>query len=90
MQDEQLVWKQWAVFTCDVWVGNGDLAVDLMLSWEVTELQFVAFFLPEATVLRRHPRFRQHVIDSGLLDYWREWGWSDYCEPLGEDDFRCD
>lgn len=87
--DEELVSTRWAVFTCDVWVGNGDLAVDLMLSREVTELQFIAFFLPEATVLRQHPRFRQHVRDSGLLDYWREWGWSDYCEPVGEDDFRC-
>jgi TolB-like protein/Flp pilus assembly protein TadD len=89
-QNEKLMWMGWAVFTCDVWIGNGDLAIDLMLSQEVTELQFIAFFLPEATVLRQHPRFRKHVRDSGLLDYWREWGWSDYCEPVGEDDFRCD
>jgi TolB-like protein/Flp pilus assembly protein TadD len=88
--NEEFVTMQWAVFTCDVWVGNGDLAIDVMLSQEATERQFMALFLPEATVLRQHPRFRQHVRDSGLLDYWREWGWSDYCEPAGEDDFRCD
>jgi TolB-like protein len=88
--DDEFIMMQWAVFTCDIWVGNGDLAIDLMLSQEVTELQFFAFFLPEATVLRQHPRFRRHVRESGLLDYWREWGWSDYCEPVGEDDFRCD
>ena len=88
--DDEFIMMQWAVFTCDIWVGNGDLAIDLMLSQEVTELQFFAFFLPEATVLRQHPRFRRHVRESGLLDYWREWGWSDYCEPVGEDDFHCD
>jgi len=46
--------------------------------------------MQESTVLRQHPRFREMVVESGLIDYWRRWGWSDYCEPVGEDDFRCD
>ena len=29
------------------------------------------------------------VVESGLLDYWRQWGWSDFCEADG-DSFRCD
>lgn len=88
--NDELVMTQWAVINCDIWIGLGDLAIDLLLSQEVTERQFFAFFLPEATILRQHPKFRQLVRESGLLDYWREWGWSDYCEPVGEDDFRCD
>ena len=28
-------------------------------------------------------------MEEGLLDYWREWGFSDYCRPEG-DSFTCD
>jgi len=80
-----------ALVTCDMWIGDGDLAVDVLLSSdEVTELQFFLFFWPDAANARQHPRFRALVKDSGLLDYWRQWGWADACEPMGEDDFRCD
>ena len=81
---------QWAVISCDAWIGNGDLAIDTLLSTDITELQWFAFFMSEWTVLRQHPRFHALVIEQDLLDYWKQWGWSDYCEPVGEDDFRCD
>jgi hypothetical protein len=29
------------------------------------------------------------VLESGLLDYWKKWGWADLCAPDG-DSFRCD
>jgi hypothetical protein len=79
-----------ALITCDMWVGDGDLAVDVLLSVDVTELNFIMFFWPDAANARQHPRFRALVKESGLLDYWRQWGWADMCEPAGEDDFRCD
>ena len=53
-----------------------------------TEGRFFALFRSDAGVLRQHPRFRKLVVESGLLDYWRKWGWSDYCEP-DEESFRC-
>jgi TolB-like protein len=81
------VWS--ALLTCDMWIGDGDIAIDVMLSQDITELQFIMFFWPDATRMRQHPRFRALVRESGLLDYWREWGWADMCEPVGEDDFRC-
>ena len=54
-----------------------------------TELDFTLFFLPDAGVLRQTEHFRNLVVDSGLLDYWREWGFADYCRPDGES-FACD
>jgi TolB-like protein/tetratricopeptide (TPR) repeat protein len=79
-----------ALITCDMWVGDGDLAADVLLSVEdVTELQFFMFFWPDAGNARQHPRFKAHVKESGLMAYWREWGWADMCEPVGEDDFTC-
>ena len=95
-RDEELdAWESpipwgWAVISCDAWIGSGDLAIDTLLSVDVTELQWFAFFMSEWTVLRQHPRFHTLVLEQGLFDYWKQWGWSDYCEPVGEDDFRCD
>ena len=80
----------WTVISCDAWIGNGDLAIDTLLSVDITELQWFAFFMSEWTVLRQHPRFHELVLQQGLIDYWKQWGWSDYCEPAGDDDFRCD
>jgi hypothetical protein len=54
-----------------------------------TEVVFINMFNPDGRVLRQDPRFRKLVVESGLLDYWRKWGWSDYCEPDGGS-FRCD
>ena len=40
--------------------------------------------------VRRLPEFKQFVADVKLVDYWREYGWSDYCRPIGTEDFVCD
>jgi TolB-like protein/Flp pilus assembly protein TadD len=83
----------WPVISCDAWIGDGDLAVRILQGSgleAITEAQWFAFFMSEWKVLRQHPRFREAVVDRGLLDYWRQWGWADYCEPVGDDDFRCD
>ncbi|MCJ7557236.1 MAG: hypothetical protein MUP90_10035 [Gammaproteobacteria bacterium] len=39
--------------------------------------------------LRRDPRFKDLVLKAGLVDYWRNNTWSDYCHPRGED-FYCE
>lgn len=39
---------------------------------------------------RSHPEFKRLVRDVGLVDYWRKSGkWSDFCKPVGTDDFEC-
>lgn len=38
---------------------------------------------------RKLPEFRQLVRELGLLDYWREYGWGDFCKPVGDNDFEC-
>jgi len=63
--------------------------VDSSFPADVTELNFIMFFRPDAAPLRRHPRFRALVKEIGLLDYRRQWSWADACEPLGDDDFQC-
>ncbi len=82
---------------CGTWLGEPDIVFDALFSKGAppfedgapTEVVFINMFFPDAQVLRQDPRFRELVVQSGLLDYWRQWGWSDYCEPDG-DSFRCD
>ena len=50
---------------------------------------FTNLFIPDGTALRQDLRFRELVEKSGLLDYWRKWGWADLCRPDG-DSFACD
>jgi len=75
---------------CGSWIGEADLVFDLLLDGNfTTEQLFIGLFFPKATALRQHPRFYKLVEETGLLEYWQKWGWSDYCEPDG-DSFRCD
>jgi hypothetical protein len=54
-----------------------------------TEADFFMFFIDDMPALRQTEYFRNLVVESGLLDYWQEWGFSDYCRPEG-DSFACD
>jgi tetratricopeptide (TPR) repeat protein len=33
---------------------------------------------------------KDHLYRIGLVDFWRDVGWPDFCRPLGDDDFECD
>lgn len=87
----QEIWWIWQAMRCATWLGEPRIVFDAMDAEEniPTEAKYFVFFHPDAGNLRQHPRFRKQVEESGLLDYWRKWGWSDYCEPDG-DSFRCD
>jgi TolB-like protein len=85
------------IISCATWLGEPDIVFDLFSVVGVrpfpggtpTEVIFINMFASDAGVLRQDPRFRELVVESGLLEYWRRWGWSDYCEPNG-DSFSCD
>lgn len=47
------------------------------------------FWTPLLEDARRQPEFKELVTRLGLVDYWREYGWSEYCHPLEGDDFEC-
>ena len=38
---------------------------------------------------RRLPAFKEVVRKHGLVDYWRRYGWPDFCRPLSDADFVC-
>jgi TolB-like protein len=90
LNEKQEFFWGWQMIRCGTWIGEADLVLDYVLDGDhPTENKFLVLFNPDAGVLRRHPRFYSLVEETGLLDYWRKWGWSDYCEADG-DSFRCD
>ncbi|MEE8233179.1 MAG: hypothetical protein V3R41_00675, partial [Gammaproteobacteria bacterium] len=60
--------------------------VNLRLSSDAAdpELAWWVFWRPEMAAFRQDPRFAKLVIELGLLDYWREHGWPDACQPAGD------
>jgi hypothetical protein len=52
--------------------------------------QIYAIWRPVYRDMRKLPRFKEFVRRIGLVDYWREYGWADFCRPMGENDFECD
>lgn len=91
---ELLEWRgyyvTWHAMRCAIFLERADLAIDIAAEFaESTEQRFGYFFQPDAGILRQTERFRQLVVEEGLLDYWHEWGFADYCRPDG-DSFACD
>jgi hypothetical protein len=83
------------IVACSIWLEEPDFVFEYYLDENPaggpipTEIVFINMFNPDGGFLRQDPRFRELVVESGLLEYWRKWGWSDYCEADG-DSFRCD
>jgi hypothetical protein len=44
---------------------------------------------PSYAPARKTERFRSLMRDGGMVYYWRQRGWPDYCRPIGQNDFVC-
>jgi TolB-like protein len=47
-------------------------------------------WMPGATEIRGDPRFFDHYESSGLVGYWREFGWPSQCDQLDPARAECD
>ena len=54
-----------------------------------TSIRNFALWYPVMSEVRQLPGFKDLVSEVRLVDYWREYGWADYCRPLSDDDFEC-
>ncbi|MEO6081159.1 MAG: TIR domain-containing protein [Steroidobacteraceae bacterium] len=48
-----------------------------------------AIWDPGLSEVRKLPGFKQLMREIGLVDYWRKYGWTDYCKPTTGEDFEC-
>lgn len=48
-----------------------------------------ALWQPLMHEVRTLPAFKNVVRELGLVDYWRAYGWPDFCHPIDGEDFAC-
>jgi adenylate cyclase len=47
------------------------------------------FWRPLFAGFRKQPQFKTLVTENGLVAYWRKYGWPQFCQPVGANDFQC-
>jgi hypothetical protein len=75
-------------------LGDADLALAVLRStWNERRDSYHKYedlWTSPYSALRTLPGFKAHLIEVGLVDYWRQTGeWGDVCKPVGADDFEC-
>lgn len=66
-----------------------ELSLELMSKEATNGEAMPALWQPLMRDVRRLSGFKELVRASGLLDYWRAYGWSEFCRPRGDQDFAC-
>ena len=65
--------------------GDDELALDAMSRSQ----DLWAFWTPLTARARSTDEFKTIVRDAGLVEYWQEFGWNNFCAPMDRDDFEC-
>jgi TolB-like protein/DNA-binding winged helix-turn-helix (wHTH) protein len=81
---ERAVLVEWAAY-----FHEPELALELLTAVAPNLSHPSMLWQPLLQDVRRLPAFKELVRDLGFVDYWRQYGWSDFCHPLGGDDFVC-
>ena len=71
--------------------GDPEFAMDLIEKAGIKRTDRLEnLWYPVYHEVRKSPRFKEFVREIGLVDCWKEYGWPDLCNPVGDDDFVCD
>ncbi len=94
-REQALEWLRVAYYrcpACDFWIinwaaylGDDELALESMRR----SRDLWAFWTPLLEDIRRQDAFKEIIIEAGLVDYWDEFGWSEYCRPTTNSEFEC-
>ena len=80
----RIVLSLWAAY-----FHEPELSLELISKEATNGEAMPALWQPLMRDVRKLPAFKDLVRRSGLVDYWRAYGWSDFCRPIGEEDFAC-
>jgi hypothetical protein len=70
-------------------VNAPESALELMVKEPRNGEAIRALWMPVMRDVRKLPAFKNLMPESGLVDYWRAYGWSDFCRPVDDEDFAC-
>jgi hypothetical protein len=83
-QAEKGVLAHWAAY-----YNEQDLSLELLADVAPDMGHPGALWQPLFRQVRKLPGFEVLVRDLGFIDYWRTYGWSDFCHPMSGGDFAC-
>ncbi len=73
------------------YLGYPELAFEIFSrELQYTPIRLGTVWYPVMSDVRRLPAFKQFVTEIKLVEFWRTYGWPDFCRPLGYEDFVCD
>ncbi len=79
-----------ASFFGAILLQNGNKMSDYFDATTVNKVfNFRRIYYENARPLFKQAEFKQYVIEIGLLDYWNEYQFPEYCVPLNDIDFEC-
>jgi TolB-like protein len=73
-----------------LYIGAPERALDFYEQGAADVLDRAYLWHPSYAPLRKMERFKAIVRQQGLVEYWRERGWPEFCRPVGPDDFACE
>jgi TolB-like protein/DNA-binding SARP family transcriptional activator len=73
-----------------LYVGAPDRALEFYEEAVRDFQDFLPLWHPSYAPMRKLERFKPIVRAAGLVDYWRERGWPEFCRPTTGDDFECE
>jgi TolB-like protein/DNA-binding winged helix-turn-helix (wHTH) protein/tetratricopeptide (TPR) repeat protein len=77
--------RSFRVVTWAAYLGEDAMALESLRQWPDPWL----YWNPLLKRVRQTEEFRQLMIYEGLVEYWREFGWGNFCQPTEGDDFEC-
>jgi TolB-like protein/DNA-binding winged helix-turn-helix (wHTH) protein/Tfp pilus assembly protein PilF len=83
-QAEKGVLAHWAAY-----YNEPELSLELLAEVAPDMGHPGALWQPLFREVRKLPAFKELVRDLGFVDYWRTYGWSDFCHPSSGGDFAC-
>ena len=76
----------------DIWLAAVMESKEEWVEWYISPL--LELYSPTAPAEKLHrfrsdPSTKAYLEDLRLPEYWRQVGWPEMCQPIGEDDFSC-
>ena len=90
--DTNIVWpsKYHDIALLAAYFGDPEFSLQVFsIEARLTTIRLGALWYPVMSEVRKLPEFKDLMSEINLLKYWRAYGWSSHCRPLGEDDFEC-
>jgi TolB-like protein len=83
--DERIITASIAAYA-----GDAQFALQLMTEeLRANKIRITRLWMPYFSDMRRLQGFKDLVTELNMVEFWREYGWADFCRPLKSGDFEC-